>query len=237
MKKALPFILIFIGFLISCDNTSNEVKNTQHSFIDSIEPTDNSNEFLNLFNPINPKGLHFYSPGWDKNGELIKTPFEGKIIDVTKFSYIDDSTIFENIEAYKDGQCNIYAIGKFDINTKYFGLIVRQFSQYDESLIRLLLWDKKLKRILPGIDLADGFGDAGWYFYKESWINEFTFNEMLSIVSRQKDFIPKDIDGPENKNPEMVTDTLKLSILKGNSFITTIFSCKDKNEYQLTNWK
>ena len=236
MLRYYSILLVLIIILFSCANNSNNNKQ-ENSINDSASKIDNSSEFLNLFKTINPQGLHIYTIVRDKNGNIIKSPFIGQKIDVNKFHYTDDSLIFINIRACRENTSNIFAVYKFDINQTFTGLITRQFSQYDETLIQLLLWDKNTKVVKPGIDLADAFGDEGWFFDKESWITKFSYNSDFSIVSRKKDFIGEDIDENNRKTPEIITDTLTTAVFHEGKFITSASGKLNKNDFILTNWE
>ena len=236
MRNVLLFLTIIL-LLVSCNSRKNNKTDLKTIDSDSVLQIDKSKEFLSLFKTIDPNGLHIYPPSWDKNGILIKFPFEGKAIDVFKSPYVDNKKLFINIQACKEGKSNIYAIGKFDININYYGLIIRQYSQYDESLIQLYLWDKKQNKIINGLDLADSFGDAGWIFDVESWITKYRYNNVLEIVSRRKDFIPK-ADFKSNEDMDSITtDTLWISRLSNSKFITRLENKKDTIKYKLKNWK
>ena len=238
MRNLLIFTVTTLLTLTACTNKKSEESQTLTAKKDSVKLVDNSTEFLGLFKTINPIGLHIYPPTWDSLGSINKTPFKGVHINVAKFPCIQNEEILINVEGYKKGIYNIYAICKFEINNTYLGLILRQYSQYDESLVELLLWNKKERMIETGIELADSFGDAGWYFDLESWITKFEYNKELEIVSRRKDFIPKDDDysSDEYKN-DITTDTLKISRLINSKFITKLENQKDTIKYILKNWK
>lgn len=217
MKIKILFSLTLILLMFSCIDKKTQKNNSNKTDSIRILQTEEANEFVNLFKPINPKGLHIYPPKWDMNGKVINTPFEGVVIDVNKYRFTNDSKIFANIDACKEGSSNIYAIGRFDIDAKYIGLIIRQYSQYDESAIQLVLWDKEQNKITKGIDLADSFGDEGWYFDKESWIIEYKANSKLEIVTRRLDS-----EYDEELKNKTFKDSLKTSV-----FTNGIF-----NEYQ-----
>lgn len=232
--KYLLIIIVLLG-MVSCNNHKENNNKTDLEKSDSLltELTDNSIEFLNQFKNIEPKNLHVYTIERDKKGEIISSPFIGLSIDIKKFSFVNDENIFFNIQACKEGNSNIYAIGKFEINDNFIGLIMRQYSQYDETIIQLMLWDKIKKKIVFAFDLADSFGDEGWYFDKESWIKEFEFNKKLIIVCRQKDCNPED----EEFTSFAYTDSLKISYFKGSTFTTEDLSLSDTIHYKLKLWK
>jgi len=232
MRNLLIFIVTTLLTLTACNNKKSQESQPITAKTDSIKLVDKATEFLDLFKTVNPNGLHIYPPTWDKKGNLNKTPFEGTPINVDKFSYVNNEEIFINLPAYKKGLSHIYAIGKFEINSEYWGLIVRQYSQYDESLVQLLLWDKKQNKILKGIDLADSFGDEGWFFDTESWISEYKTNSTLKIVTRRKD---SEFD--EDFKNRTFTDSLKTSVFTNGRFVENQNDLSDTVNFKLKEWK
>jgi hypothetical protein len=232
MRIFLIFIATTLLTLTACNNKKSQESQPLTAKTDNIKLVDKATEFLDLFKTVNPNGLHIYPPTWDKKGNLNKTPFEGTPINVDKFSYVDNEEIFINLPAYKEGLSHIYAIGKFEINSEYWGLIVRQYSQYDESLVQLLLWDKKQNKILKGIDLADSFGDEGWFFDAESWIREYKTNSTLKIVTRRKD---SEFD--EDFKNRTFTDSLKTNVFTDGKFVETQNDLSDTVNFKLKEWK
>lgn len=232
MRNLLILIVTTLLTLTACNNKKSQESQPMSAKTDSIELGDKATEFLNLFKTVNPNGLHIYPPTWDKKGNLNKTPFEGTPINLDKFSYVNNEEIFINLPAYKEGLSHIYAIGKFEINREYWGLIVRQYSQYDESLVQLLLWDKKQNKILKGIDLADSFGDEGWFFDTESWISEYKTNSTLKIVTRRKD---SEFD--EDFKNRTFTDSLKTSVFTNGRFVENQNDLSDTVNFKLKEWK
>ncbi len=232
MRSFLIFIATTLLTLTACNNKKSQESQPLTAKTDSIKLVDKATEFLDLFKTINPNGLHIYPPTWDKKGNLNKTPFEGTPINVDKFSYVKNEEIFINLPAYKEGLSHIYAIGKFEINSEYWGLIVRQYSQYDESLVQLLLWDKIQNKILKGIDLADSFGDEGWFFDTESWIREYKTNLTLKIVTRRKD---SEFD--EDFKNRTFTDSLKTNVFTNGRFVETQNDLSDTVNFKLKEWK
>ena len=232
MRIFLIFIATTLLTLTACNNKKSQESQPLTAKTDSIKLVDKATEFLDLFKTINPNGLHIYPPTWDKKGNLNKTPFEGTPINVDKFSYVKNEEIFINLPAYKEGLSHIYAIGTFEINSEYWGLIVRQYSQYDESLVQLLLWDKIQNKILKGIDLADSFGDEGWFFDTESWIREYKTNLTLKIVTRRKD---SEFD--EDFKNRTFTDSLKTNVFTNGRFVETQNDLSDTVNFKLKEWK
>jgi len=232
MRNLPILIMTTLLTLTACNNKKSQESRISTTKTDSVKLVDKGTEFLNLFKTVNPKGLHIYPLTWDKKCDLNKTPFEGSPINVDKFSYVNNEEIFINLSACKEGRSHIYAIGKFDINNEYYGLIIRQYSQYDESLIQLLLWDKKHNQILKGIDLADSFGDEGWVFDTESWISEYKINSTLKIVTRRKD--SEFVDDFKNRT---FTDTLKTNVFVKGKFVESKNDLSDTVNFKLKEWK
>lgn len=221
--------LCYIISTISCNNKNNFNKtnsssNNMSKIFEEHKNTE-SDTFLELFSDIDYLDFHVYSPRWDSTGSLVDTQFEGQVIDVNKYSFFNNATIFMNIQSYKNGLSNIYAIGKFKISDKYIALIIRQYSQYEESLIQLLLWDVQDKKILRGIDLADSFGDAGWYFIKESWIYR---KKNLKIITRTKEF-----EFTDNNKIRIFSDSLKSNCFENEKFVQTNLSLTDTINFGL----
>lgn len=217
MKKVTIIILTLV--LLSCTKKSTENQEKVINPYKRIEqktqdsPKTNTAEFLAEFKTIESTELHIYSRGNDKNGDPNKTPFKGRIIDVNKYKLFDDKTLFEYLDLYKDGSYHLYAIGKFEINENYTALIIRQYSEYDESLLQLVLWDKKKEEIKNGVDLSDSWGDVDFRFIKESWIYRQSNEPKIKIIARKKEGQLTD-----EFEKEETTDSLKTYIFDGKEF-------------------
>ncbi len=232
MRNLIFIIATIFLTLTSCNNRKSQESQPVTTNLDSVKPVDKVTEFLDLFKTVDPKGLHIYPPTWDTNGDLNKTPFEGTPINVDKFSYIDNVEIFPNIQACKEGNSHIYAIGKFEIDNNYLGLLIRQYSEYDESLVQLFLWVKKENKIIKGIDLADSFGDEGWFFDIESWVQKYEVNSTLKIVTRKKDS-----EYDEDFKNRTYTDSLKTNLFTNGKFVETVNDISDTVNFKLKEWK
>ena len=232
MMNLLFIFVLFLLNLVSCNGKRSNETQPLTTKTDSVNLNDKGTEFLSIFKSINPKGLHVYPPSWDNIGNLNKTPFEGTPINADNFSFVDNEEIFLNIQAYKDGNSHMFAIGKFVIDNNYWGLIVRQYSQYDESLVQLLLWKKNENRIFKGIDLADSFGDEGWFFDIESWFQEYKSDSILKIITRKKE---SEFD--EDFKNRTYTDSLKTNIFRNGKFVESHNKLIDTMNFKLKEWK
>ncbi|MGV3540441.1 MAG: hypothetical protein ACO1OQ_11560 [Rufibacter sp.] len=250
MKSRYLLFLLF-SFLASCNakqepqaNYSNASSVEESKSIDSSAALDNTNTqvsevdstqsrtFLSLFKSISPKGYHAFSPEFSDGLKVLDRQFQGVPIDAKKFQGLLKEDAVPYLGSILQGYGGIFAIGKFDINKQYTGLVVRQHSQYSDTQIALLLWDKQRNQIGKGLELADMFGDAGWFFDRESWITEFVPNETLVIVTRTKDFEPN-----ENFTSGTVTDSMSVSRFSGGKFITTNAPSQDTTKFKLKRWK
>ena len=166
-----------------------------------------------IFNTIEINKLHVYSRGNDIDGDPSKTPFKGKIIEVKKYKQIFDKSVFEYLNLYEEGSYHLYAVNKFEIDTNFTALLTRQFSEYDESLLQLYLWNKKKNKIENGIDLSDSWGDEGYRFLKESWIFKAENNQQIKVITRKKEGIVS-----EKFNKEVITDSLISFAFDGEKF-------------------
>jgi hypothetical protein len=252
MKRAItlkiPVLLtVFTLILLGCKTkehhqpNSDLAKSIDTSKIQTInisvksdhrDITDNSGQFLKLFKDLDPINLHVY---FERDKKTVIS-CQGVPIDLNKFSYLNDSTIFFSIKPAQKGLCHIFAVGKFKISEKYSGLILRQWSQYEESLVELVLWDNQEQKILKGIELADSFGDAGWIFDKESWITYFQFNKKIEILTRQKDFEAIFQDNSIKIIDSTKTDQIWLTTFEESRFVTKKVKEVDPGRFTLKNW-
>ena len=211
-------IFLTLTFL-SCTKKSSEIKdkvNNQSKRIEQKAQDSTSYDtakFLAEFKNIESTELHIYSRDNNRDGNPNNTPFKGKILDVNKYPLFDDKTLFENLDLYINGSNHLYAVGKFEINENYTALIIRQFSEYDESLLQLVLWDKKKMRIEKGVDLSDSWGDVDFRFIKESWIYRQSDNQEIKIITRKKEGQLTD-----ELIKEETTDSLKTYLFDGKEF-------------------
>lgn len=191
-----------------------------------LQPT--AEQFLALYQDANEKVMHIYPIVDLPDGEK----YAGTKIDSAYLKFLDDSTYIINIGSVKRGTYSLYACYKIPITQSLVGLITRTPSQYEESSIDLFLWDTTLHKIVGSFQLADEFGDEGWYFEKESWLFPDAPDKM-QIVTRQKDHNPA---GEEN-TAFTVTDTIKYFRLNNYTFIQEYPEKTDSAAYTLKFWK
>jgi len=234
--KSIYYLFLFVLFAYAChpkqDKKAIKTEIKKDSVARPQTTNDHSKEFLDLFKDLSPHKLHIYHPDWI-DGEITPSHYRGQKIDLSKYPYFQNCRLSCYIELGDNDEVNVFALGKFQVNDQYMGLIVRQPSQYEEILIQLFFWDKKEKRVLDGLTLADGFGDEGWRFDTESWITEFEFNKKMTIVSRKKD---SDINVQNENATTVVRDTLWINRFDGKKFNTELGRTKDTVHYKLRAW-
>lgn len=64
----------------------------------------------------------------------------------------------------------IYAVYKFPLDEKRYGLLARTPAMYSPTSIKLLAFDAEVDSITSWIELGERWGDAGDFQYKTSWI-------------------------------------------------------------------
>jgi len=186
---------------------------------------DNSAKFLSLFPTIPPLHLHVYSPAPYYDSVRGKE-FMGKKLDSTFYGYFSSQSWSPQSNHY------IYACYKFPLSNNRIGLIVRCPSQYDESAIDLCIWDNSLKKIINSFELADSFGDGGWEFVKDAWLEDINKTGELNIITRKQDNWIEENDSPSKKS---TTDSLKIYLIKNDYYIPTIVTV-DTNKFKLHDW-
>jgi hypothetical protein len=187
-----------------------------------------SANFLAKFCDTNAENLHIYSPFEGSNGKR----FEGKKIDSTFYKYFSKQSWFWYSTEKK---AQIFGCFKFRISSSITGLLVRIESQYSETAIDLCLWDNNSKEIKYSFELADKFGDGGWYFVKDAWLTDLNKDGLLDIIIRKKD------NSNENENIQnapinfKTSDSIKVYISHG-SFYKRSKTPIDTARYNILNW-
>lgn len=220
MRHSIILLILFISIL-SCANPQVENEENKPGLIDS------SAAFMSLFKEIQGKGLHVYSSlnekGFKYKGDSIPNEF---------YLYFKSDEFVMSRISRRDGiKEAIYACYQFPISNSITGLIVRTPSQYDESAVELYIWDKNKRQIIAQENLADGFGDEGWYFSQDAWVEEINGDNQLDIVKRRKDY-NGDLD---DSTKTTITDSLKVFLFNGEKY--SLSSAKqDTSKYKLHYW-
>jgi hypothetical protein len=215
MRKISLLLTIFI-ILTSCNNKLKTESADTQSVSKEFELPDSSKQIINLFKDINPHGLHIYSTGWDKNGQSYRIPFEGPLIEAARKWTYD-----------KKKNRIVYAIGKFNIENRYYGLIVSE----DKTSIYLWIFDKKYNRTTETVLLANFHTEEEWSYDTESWIDKANDKSLLKIITREK------FRNYLNNECVINTDTIKTNILSNSKLVKTINENSDTIKFKLKKWK
>ncbi len=219
--RQIIIILIISGLLQSCSDNSPKNTTADTSVID------NSDSFLDLFSEIKYQDLHIYTPPYDISDHSDK--FDGKQIDRSFYPFL----VFDNhINPTEiDTFYHYFACCKFKLTDNKTGLIIRRPSQYSETAIDLYTWDNLAKKVTNIINLADAFGDEGWHFVQDAWIEDVNKDNQLDIVIRKKEF-DQDLDDPTKISR---SDTSFVFLGNGKIFKQINYNI-DRNKYQLKHW-
>ena len=221
IMRQLIIILIISGLLQSCSDNSPKNTTADNSVID------NSDSFLDLFSEIKYQDLHIYTPPFDTSDHSDK--FDGKQIDRSFYPFLIFNNYINPTEI--DTFYHYFACFKFKLTDNKTGLIIRRPSQYSETAIDLYTWDNLAKKVTNIINLADAFGDEGWHFVQDAWIEDVNKDNQLDIVIRKKEF-DQDLDDPTKISR---SDTSFVFLGDGKTFKQTNFKI-DRNKYQLKHW-
>jgi hypothetical protein len=219
--RRLIIILTISGLLHSCSDNPTKQAIADNSVVDK------SDLFLNLFSEIKYQDLHIYTPPYDTSNRVDK--YDGIQIDRSLYKFL----VFDNYinPTEIDTFSHYFACFKFKLSDSKTGLIIRRPSQYSESAIDLYTWDNLEKKVSNIINLADAFGDEGWYFVQDAWIEDVNADNYLDIVFRKKEY-DQDLDEP-SKITRSDTSFVFLGDIK--SFKQSNFNF-DRNKYQLKHW-
>jgi hypothetical protein len=121
-------------------------------------------KLLAFYRPVNIDTLKVFS---SENVDSVGYKYKGVMIDSTTFRLLPGTESYTT-DPYLYNQ--FFATYKFYLDSNTIGLITRVPSQYSCSSIKLYFYYKNSDTISDGLELADAFGDANWYFEKTGWI-------------------------------------------------------------------
>jgi len=83
-------------------------------------------------------------------------------------------------------QMSIFAYFKLQLADSVYGMVCRVPSKYDESSVRLYLWDQATDTLLDQLELAENIWNEQWIMVKDSWLS-VTPEKTLRIIQRKKE--------------------------------------------------
>jgi len=193
----------------------------------TAQESDEAREFLALFPKLMDARIHVFTPPPAMEHRI--TQFSGVQIDRRFYNFL----VFEGIQNpfQMDPAYHYFACYQIRITDDKTGLIIRRPSQYDETAIDLYLWDLKLNRVTGIFNLTDAFGDEGWHFTRDAWIEDLNGDKIPDIITRRKDF-SRNLEVPDQISR---ADSVSVYLGNGDSYIKTHMPV-DRNRYQLRWW-
>ncbi len=141
------------------------------------DPQTNIMPLLNYFDGVDPQSLHIYSSHSDILNQT------GNRVD--PFYYLKFGNNLAN-RANKFSM-SVFAYHKFLLDDSLVAIICRVPSHYDESSVKLYIWDRQVEMVLDEIELAENVWNDKWIMVKDSWITTDTALGNFSIVQRKKE--------------------------------------------------
>ncbi len=182
-----------------------------------MDPTE-SVALLDYFDEADPGQIHVYSSHSDilnQAGNRISTSHYGKF--------------GRELSARADRfHMSLYGYSKIKLSDTVYAVICRVPSKYDESSIRMYLWDQQNKTVLNQIELAENIWNEQWIMVKDSWVS-FSKGSDLTIVQRKKEASISD-----GKRTE--TDSLYQWQLNGQEFVAIPTTELVRRDFQLKDW-
>ncbi|MDB5252834.1 MAG: hypothetical protein JWP27_2003 [Flaviaesturariibacter sp.] len=144
--------------------------------------TDSAALFLALFTDTTAAGLHVYPLADTIGGHR----YEGRQIDTSFYRFLRAGRTGFNMTGI-DTMFHYFALNRMPWSKTWTALLLRIPSQYSESAIALGLWNKMTRRFDAVEVLADSFGDEGWYFVTDAWLEDLNGDGVPDIVRRTRE--------------------------------------------------
>jgi hypothetical protein len=187
---------------------------------------DSTKLFLSLFAEISPAGLHVYSP----SETLPADKFSGTRIDTSFYRLMKLKD--QNDWQFTDTSNHFYASYRFCISDEQTGLLIRRPSQYSESAVDLYVWNNVSNQVEQIENLSDGFGDEGWFFLQDAWLEDANKDNRVDFITRRKDF-DRNLDDTTKIHR---SDSLFVYLHSRNRFMRSASSV-DTQKYQIKYWE
>jgi hypothetical protein len=197
------------------------------AFGDSSQGPDDVREFLALFPKLTDSRIHVFSPPPDSRNMI--TRFSGVQIERRFYNFLVSEGTVNPFE--QDPADHYFACFQVKLAGDKTGLIIRRPSQYVESAIDLYIWDLTLNKVSGIFNLTDAFGDEGWHFARDAWIEDLNGDQIPDIITRRKDFA-RNLDAPYRVSR---SDSVKVYLGNGTTFITSEMPV-NRSRYQMKYW-
>ena len=125
---------------------------------------------------------------------------------------------------------SVFAYQKFDLGDSLTAIICRVPSTYDESAVRLYIWDNENLKVLDQKLLAENVWNENWILVQDSWILLGSEKGKFSFVSRRREARVEDGERVE-------TDSLSGWKWTGVGFQPISTTGLSLNNYPLQDWE
>ena len=186
-------------------------------FNSSTEP---ERPLLEYFEPIEPTRLHVFSTHSDILNQT------GNKIDPVHYPKLGSSI------ASRAGKfhMSVFAYQKFEIKDSLQAIICRVPSRYDESAVKLFIWNPALGQVVDELELAENVWNEQWIMVKDSWISLDHETGTISIIQRKK-------EAEMNEGARKESDNLYQWVWSGSGFMPITTSGISKNDFPLKDWE
>ncbi len=132
---------------------------------------------LDYFDPVDPGSLHIYSSHSDILNQT------GTLLDPSYYSKFGASVASQA----RKFSMSVFAYHKFFLQDSLVAIICRVPSRYDESSIKLYIWDRQVEMVVDEIELAENMWNEQWILVQDSWVSPPSASGEFSIVQRKKE--------------------------------------------------
>jgi hypothetical protein len=180
----------------------------------------NSVPLLDYFKEVDTDNLHVYSSHSDilnQTGQRINPAHHMKF----------GSKLSSRADKY---HMSVYAYHKFALQDSITAIICRVPSRYDESSIRLYIWDQQTETTIAQIELAENVWNEKWIMVKDSWLSLTPDRQKFSLIQRKK-------EARMNQGQRIETDSLYQWRWTGSGFERMSVSQLSIQDYPLQDWE
>ena len=175
---------------------------------------------LEYFEPASNSNLHIYSSHSDILNQT------GKLINPAHYSKLG-KTVATKASRF---HMSVFAYQKFDLKDSLQAIICRIPSRYDESAVKIYIWDPEISQVVDELELAENVWNEQWIMVKDSWISIFPETGTFSIIQRKIEAEMKDGTRKE-------TDNLYQWQWRGSGFESIPVSGISKTDFPLKDWE
>jgi hypothetical protein len=186
-------------------------------FNDQVAP---SVPLLDHFKLLESTKIHVYSSHSDILNQV------GQPIDPSYYPEFGDAIASKASKFHM----SVFAYQKFDLGDSLTAVICRVPSTYDESAVRLYIWDKANLRVMDQKLLAENVWNENWILVQDSWIVLGSEKGKFSFVSRRREASVED-------GKRVETDSLSGWKWTGKGFQSISTTGLSLNDYPLQDWE